>query len=503
MTQQDPRQWWRDAVIYQVYVRSFADANGDGVGDLPGIRSRLPYLAELGVDALWINPFYTSPMDDAGYDVADYRDVDPLFGTLADARALVEEAHELSLKIIVDLVPNHTSSAHAWFTEALASPPGSRARARFHFQPGKGADGELPPNDWEAVFGGSAWERVVEADGTPGEWYLHLFDPSQPDLNWGNPEVHEEFLDILRFWLDLGVDGFRVDVAHGMVKADGLPDVGFARQHEGNGSGMPPTLPYFDQEAVHEIHREWRKVLDSYEPPRIAVAEAWTPTVGAHRAVRARGRAAPGVQLPLPHREWSAARPARGHRLLPGRHGAGAAHRRRGCCPTTTSLRHVTRYGGGELGERRARAAALLMLALPGSAYVYQGEELGLPEVLDLPDEDLLQDPTWERVGPDRARSRRLPGAGAVDDRRLGPAASDRTGDAVAAAARRLVGPVGAGAAGRHRVHAGAVPRGAAHPPRPPRRSAARPRWPGGRRPPGCCTSTARTRRPAARSRAW
>ncbi|KAB2349564.1 glycoside hydrolase family 13 protein [Actinomadura rudentiformis] len=376
-------RWWRDAVIYQVYVRSFADSDGDGIGDLAGIRSRLPYLAELGVDALWLTPFYTSPMADFGYDVADYRDVDPIFGSLNDARALVRDVHEHGMRIIVDVVPNHSSDMHAWFQEALEAAPGGPERARYVFRDGRGPDGAEPPNDWESVFGGPAWTRVPD-----GQWYLHLFAPEQPDLNWENPEVHREFDDVLRFWLDLGVDGFRIDVAHGMVKAPGLPDLGYTDQISMLGREV---LPYFDQDGVHDIHRGWRRLLDSYEGERIGVAEAWAPT---------QERLADYVRPDELHQafnfhyltaDWS----ARDKRAVieeslrtVDRVGA----------PSTWVLsnhdvkRHVTRYGDGEVGVRRARAAALLMLALPGSAYVYQGEELGLAEVLDLP-EEYLQDP--------------------------------------------------------------------------------------------------------------
>ncbi|MGW0072461.1 alpha-amylase family glycosyl hydrolase, partial [Streptosporangium sandarakinum] len=257
-------RWWRDAVIYQVYVRSFADGNGDGVGDLLGVRSRLRYLADLGVDALWLTPFYTSPMADFGYDVADYRDVDPIFGSLADARALIEDAHRHGLRVIVDVVPNHTSDQHVWFQQALAAGPGSPERERYVFRRGRGENGELPPNDWESVFGGPAWTRVPD-----GEWYLRLFAPEQPDLNWEHPEVHTEFESILRFWLDMGVDGFRIDVAHGMVKAEGLPDVGHSDQVRMIGADV---VPFFDQDGVHEIHRAWRRLLDSYPGERIGVA---------------------------------------------------------------------------------------------------------------------------------------------------------------------------------------------------------------------------------------
>ncbi|MER7001358.1 alpha-amylase family glycosyl hydrolase, partial [Streptomyces sp. NPDC000410] len=276
--------WWRDAVIYQVYPRSFADGNGDGMGDLAGIRGRLPYLKELGVDAVWLSPFYASPQADAGYDVADYRAIDPMFGTLHDADALIRGAHELGLRVIVDLVPNHCSDRHDWFRQALREGPGSRLRERFHFRKGKGADGELPPNDWESIFGGPAWTWVEAPTGdggtsrpeAGGEWYLHLFAPEQPDFNWEHPAVQDEFRSILRFWLDLGVDGFRVDVAHGLVKAAGLPDIGSGDQLKLLGNDV---MPFFDQDGVHDIYRSWRRILDEYEGERVLVAEAWTPTV--------------------------------------------------------------------------------------------------------------------------------------------------------------------------------------------------------------------------------
>jgi alpha-glucosidase len=382
-----PTRWWRDAVIYQVYVRSFADSDGDGIGDLAGVHSRLPYLAELGVDALWLTPFYPSPMADFGYDVADYRDVDPMFGSLADARALIEDAHEHGLKIIVDVVPNHTSDQHPWFRDAPEAGPGSPERGRYLFRDGTGPDGALPPNDWESVFGGPAWTRVAD-----GQWYLHLFAPEQPDLDWEHPEVHAEFNDVLRFWLDLGVDGFRIDVAHGMVKRSGLPNVGYSDQIKMLGTNV---LPYFDQDGVHEIHRNWRGILDSYEGERIGVAEAWAPTAERlSRYVRA-DELHQVFNFPYLSAEWDA-RALREviEESLATAESVGA--------PTTWVLsnhdvqRHVTRYGDGATGLRRARAAALLTLALPGSAYVYQGEELGLPEVLDLP-EEFLQDPQRAR----------------------------------------------------------------------------------------------------------
>ncbi|MFI0257595.1 glycoside hydrolase family 13 protein [Streptomyces sp. NPDC017056] len=377
-------QWWRDAVIYQVYPRSFADGNGDGMGDLPGIRSRLPYLKDLGVDAVWLSPFYSSPQADAGYDVADYRVIDPAFGTLADAEAVIRDAHALSLRVIVDVVPNHCSDQHAWFRQALDEGPGSTLRDRFHFRKGRGENGELPPNDWESVFGGPAWTRVAD-----GEWYLHLFAPEQPDFNWDSPAVQDEFRSILRFWLDLGVDGFRIDVAHGLVKAPGLPDMGRTDQLKLLGNQV---LPFFDQDGVHEIYRSWRRVLDEYAGDRIGVAEAWTPSADRTALYLRPDELHQAFNFHYLNTGWDAA-------ALRTVIDASLDAMRPVGAPTTWVLsnhdvvRHATRLGGD---VRRARAAALLMLALPGSAYVYQGEELGLPEVTDLPDE-ARQDPAFFR----------------------------------------------------------------------------------------------------------
>ncbi|MFE5490900.1 alpha-amylase family glycosyl hydrolase [Streptomyces virginiae] len=384
--------WWRDAVIYQVYVRSFADSDGDGIGDLRGVRSRLPHLARLGVDAVWLTPFYVSPQADGGYDVADYRAVDPLFGDLADADELVRAAHGLGLRVIVDVVPNHTSEQHPWFRAALAGDPG--ARERYLFRRGRGADGSLPPNDWESIFGGPAWTRVAD-----GEWYLHLFAPEQPDLDWTHPEVTAEFDSVLRFWLDLGVDGFRIDVAHGMVKADGLPDIG--RGAQATLIGAEP-LPFFDQDGVHEIHRSWRRLLDSYEGARIGVAEAWAPSSERLALYVRPDELHQAFNFRFLNCPWD---PAAMRTVIDESLSATTAVG----APTTWVLsnhdvvRHVTRYGGGPRGLARARAAAMLMLSLPGSAYLYQGEELGLPEVSDLPP-DSRQDPAFRR-----GRRQRIP----------------------------------------------------------------------------------------------
>jgi alpha-glucosidase len=407
--------WWRHAVIYQVYPRSFADSSGDGIGDIPGIIDRLPHLSQLGVDALWLSPFYRSPQKDAGYDVSDYCDVDPLFGSLADAERLIDQAHSLGLRIIIDIVPNHSSDQHEWFQEALRSAPGSPARARYLFRDGKGSSGELPPNNWESVFGGPAWTRVTESDGTPGQWYLHLFDSSQPDFDWTNPEVWEFFRGVLRFWLDRGVDGFRVDVAHGMVKQEGLPDIVPVENPPLGNRG-----PHWDQDGVHDVYRDWRKVLREYGEDRVLCAEAWV--------------------LPLEKMAWYV-RPDEMHQAfnfgflatkwngpalksiisesLAAFGGVGG--------PSTWVLsnhdviRHASRLAmdfppneqptglgplspnkpDAEVGLRRARAATTMMLALPGSSYLYQGEELGLPEVVDIPD-DLREDPTFRRTNGQR-----------------------------------------------------------------------------------------------------
>ncbi|NEE02656.1 glycoside hydrolase family 13 protein [Phytoactinopolyspora halotolerans] len=406
--------WWRHATIYQVYIRSFADGNGDGEGDIGGLKSKLAYLHNLGIDAIWINPWYPSPLNDGGYDVADYRDIDPRFGDLTQAKELVSEAHDLGLKVILDIVPNHSSWQHEWFKAALEAGPDSPERARYIFRDGKGPGGDLPPNNWRSVFGGPAWERITEPDGTPGQWYFHIFDVSQPDLDWSNPEVRDEFLDVLRFWFDMGVDGFRIDVAHGMVKDMTKPDLPY---DESNLLASPKIAdhPFFDRDGVHEIYRGWREVADAYDPPRLFVAEAWVePPERLARYVRD-DELHSAFNFDYLKSPWSAAELRESIEQSMSVLGAVGA-------PATWVLenhdveRVVTRYGrldstGGtvrdrpevreydqELGYRRARAAALLMLSLPGGAYIYQGQELGLPEVLDLP-EEALQDPVWERSG--------------------------------------------------------------------------------------------------------
>ena len=385
--------WWRSAVFYQVYPRSFADSDGDGVGDLEGLRAKLGYLELLGIDALWISPVMRSPMADHGYDVSDPRDIDPLFGDLDDLDALVAEAHERGMKLTMDLVPNHTSDQHAWFRAALAAGPGSPERARYLFRDGRGEDGSEPPNNWPSIFGGPAWERVTEADGSPGQWYLHVFAPEQPDLDWTNPEVSEDLARTLRFWLDRGVDGFRIDVAHGMAKPEGLPDMDLSR-----GTRLlanDDEDPRFDHDDVHDVHRMVRSVLDEY-PGAMTVGEIWVDDDERFSRYVRPDELHLGFNFRLAMVEFDAeaVRGAIEHSL--------EAVARVGAPPTWALSNHdvarqVTRYGDGERGTARARAMVMVELALPGVVFLYNGEELGLPNV-ELPDE-ALQDPVWERSG--------------------------------------------------------------------------------------------------------
>lgn len=441
-------EWWRDAVIYQVYPRSFKDSNGDGMGDLGGVTQKLPYLKHLGVDAVWLSPFYLSPQHDAGYDVADYRTVDPRFGSLEDFDRLREEAHRLGLKIIVDLVPNHTSEDHEWFRAALTSEPGSPERDRYMFREGRGENGEEPPNNWKSLFGGRAWTRVPD-----GQWYLHLFDSSQPDLNWENPEVWEEFRAILRFWLDRGADGFRVDVAHGMIKAPGLPDwdeqVHMVEGTDAQGAQDEPdgpsktmdTGPYFDQDGVHEIYRDWHTVLQEYPGDRMLVVEAWVGPAERLACYVRPDEAQQAFNFDFLVAGWHRDR-MRDTIEISLRANAAVGAPSTWVLSNHDTVRHASRYGlssrtaypngigaqdeqphAGQ-GLRRARAAALVELSLPGSAYIYQGDELGLPEHTELPDA-ARQDPTFHRtagseLGRDGARVP-LPWAPVGDGLGFGP----------------------------------------------------------------------------------
>ncbi len=408
--------WWRSAVIYQIYPKSWADSDGDGFGDIAGIRARLAHLARLGVDAVWFSPWYTSPQADGGYDVTDFRGIDPMFGDVPDVEALVAEAHDLGIKVIVDIVPNHSSDQHLFFQAALATEPGSPEWDRYHCVRGAD-DGSNPPNDWLSAFGGPAWDPILDASGQPtGWWYLHLFDSSQPDFNWENPDVHAEFVATLKFWFDRGIDGFRIDVAFGLVKAPGYPD-------SGEGAGVEMTFgehvgfPQWDQPGVHEIWREWRRVANGYQPPRAFVGEVWVGSLEALAAYMRPDELHTAFNFDHLKCPWSAGtlRTVIDDSL----HAVGLVN-----APTTWVLenhdvpRARTKYGveatgtpfpmsntapppdvvpDDVRGQARARAALLFMLGLPGSAYIYQGQELGLPEVTDLPGE-ARQDPAFART---------------------------------------------------------------------------------------------------------
>ena len=398
--------WWRGAVIYEVYPRSFADGNGDGTGDIAGLRSRLPYLRELGIDAIWVTPWYVSPLADGGYDVADYRAIDPAFGTLEEAELVIAEALALGIRTIIDVVPNHVSDQHEWFQAALAAGPGSPERDRFWFHPGKGENGEQIPTHWISDFQGSTWTRTTDPDGTPGEWYLHLFAPQQPDLNWTHPDVVAEFESVLRFWFDRGVAGIRIDSAALLVKDPSLPEV---PAHPG-----PGEHPYVDRDELHDVYRGWRAVADAYDGTRVLVGEVWLQDTARFAQYLRPDEMHTAFNFDFMARPWDAKQLRESIEITLAAHGPVGA-------PATWVLsnhdvtRPVTRYGRGDtsfafttkrfgtptdmtVGARRARAAALLTAALPGSLYVFQGDELGLPEVEDLP-LDVLQDPMYFRSG--------------------------------------------------------------------------------------------------------
>jgi len=402
----DDPQWWRSAVIYQIYVRSFADGNGDGTGDLAGVRSRLGYLRDLGVDAIWFTPWYPSPLADGGYDVADYRDIHPDFGTLAEAEVLVQEALALGIRTIIDIVPNHVSHEHVWFTAALAAEPGSPERERFWFRDGAGPKGDDIPNHWVSPFAGETWTRTTNPDGTPGQWYLHLFTPEQPDVNWNHPDVRREHEDILKFWFDRGVAGVRIDSAALLVKDPELREI-----PENPGPGEHPNQ---DRDELHDIYRGWRAVADSYEGTRVLVGEIWLPEIDRFVKYLRPDEMHTAFNFDFLARPWDAAELRASIDETLAAHAPVQA-------PSTWVLsnhdvtRPVTRYGRDDssfaflakrfgvpsdldLGIRRARAAALLTAALPGSLYIYQGDELGLPEAEQIP-LGLLQDPMHFRSG--------------------------------------------------------------------------------------------------------
>ncbi|MDR0488760.1 MAG: glycoside hydrolase family 13 protein [Propionibacteriaceae bacterium] len=408
--------WWRSGVVYQIYPRSFADGNSDGVGDIAGITSRLPYLHKLGVDAVWLNPWYLSPLADGGYDVADYRQIDPRFGSLQDAEDLIKKAADMGIRVIVDIVPNHVSDQHPWFKAALASEPGSEERSRFWFHDGRDGDPTHMPTNWLSSFRGNTWTRTTNADGSPGQWYLHLFTPEQPDLNWNHPEVRTEHEEILKFWFDRGAAGVRVDSAVLIIKDPSLPDDPTLLDNP------PPdaSQPFVDLDEIHEVYQSWRTIADSYDPPRIIVGEVWLPDTNRFAAYLGSNEMHTAFNFDFMTRAWD---PSELHSSITATLAAHAPVN----APATWVLsnhdvtRPVTRYGRTDtsfafekkrfgtptdlvLGTRRARAAFLLCAALPGSLYIYQGDELGLPENEELPRE-VIEDPMYfrsEGVDPGR-----------------------------------------------------------------------------------------------------
>lgn len=401
-------EWWKTACIYQIYPRSFNDTTGNGLGDLNGITAKVKYLDSLGIDAVWLSPFFPSHLYDGGYDVDDYMNVDSRLGTLEDFDNLVKELHSHGIKIYVDIVANHTSIHHKWFEEAIKAEPNSVERNRYIFRDGKGKNGELPPNDWPSHFGPEAWTRIVEPNGKLGQWYYHMFAPQQPDLNWANPEVREHFKTILKFWGDRGVDGFRVDVAHGMSK-----DLTEPFKSKPTLSPMMEDDPIFDRDENHVIFREWRKLFNSYTPSLSAVAEANAEKASRRILYAREDELGQAFNFDLLKSPWDAEHMFNvidANTNLAKEYGTASTW----VLSNHDKVRHVSRYAlpngtdykawlmtDGQspmpdylVGTARAKAATMLMLALPGSAYIYQGEELGLREVANI-DTGLLQDPVW------------------------------------------------------------------------------------------------------------
>ncbi len=423
LTEMQNPDWWRSAVIYQIYPRSFADANHDGSGDIQGVIQNIDYLVELGVDAIWFSPWFPSPDKDGGYDVADYCDIKPEFGTLADAKELIEKAHSVGIKVIIDIVPNHCSDEHEWFQRAKKTAPPSADWDYFHVIEGR--PGGLPPNDWKSLFGGSAWEEIIHDGTATGFYYLHIFDKGQPDLNWENPKIHAEFDKILRFWFDLGIDGFRVDVAHGLYKAAGYPEHAGEEEVRDDTGGLLDVrpLPFFDQPEVHPVYRRWRSIADEYSPARMFVAEAWVPTVERLSKYLRADELHSGFNFGFLMAGWdywglrtnienslkdmaTLAIPTtwvvENHDVprIVTRFGVDTklVHHADSGDPTDKDSSHyIPNSAELDRGRNRSRAMAMLLAALPGSMYLYQGQELGLDEVRDLPDE-LRQDPVFKNT---------------------------------------------------------------------------------------------------------
>ena len=379
--------WWKGAVIYQVYPRSFQDSDGDGIGDLAGIEQRLDYLVDLGVDAVWLSPIFPSPMADFGYDISDHRGVDPRFGTLGDLDRLVAAAHARGLRLILDYVPNHTSDQHPWFKDSRAARDAPRRDWYIWADP---APGGGPPNNWLSNFGGSAWAW----DASTGQYYLHAFLKDQPDLNWRNPAVQAAMLDVLRFWLDRGIDGFRIDVLWHLIKAEGLPD----------NPPNPDWTPLMgdehrllqrhsaDQDAVHPLAARMRRLTDSYPGERILIGEVYLPI---DRLVRYYGdHGAPEMHLPFNFHLIACPWTADAVRALVAEYEAALPP---GAWPNWVLGNHDRPRIAARIGQAQARVAAMLLLTLRGTPTLYYGDELGIGAVAIPP--QAVRDP-WELNEP-------------------------------------------------------------------------------------------------------
>ena len=409
------KNWWRQAAIYQIYPRSFKDSNGDGIGDIKGITSKIGYLSSLNLDAVWLSPFFPSALADGGYDVDDYRDVDPKLGSLADFDEMLAKLHEVGIRVFVDIVPNHSSNLHEWFKEAIAAEPGSAARNRYIFRDGKGANGELPPTDWPSHFAPSAWTHESKMGGKHNQWYCHLFAPEQPDFNWDNREIEEDFLKTLKFWADRGVDGFRIDVAHGMKKdlsepLKNQPNFPSYKELEQN----PGQNVLFDRDELHDVYKEWRQLFDQYDPPRVAVAEASVPPsrLVKYASPDELGQSfnfelfdanfnAGEFKLIIDRALVNAKKNGSSTTWCINNHDQMRPATKFGLLPTVDRIRWRNSNGTAspldeKLGVQSAVAASMLIMALPGCTYIYQGEELGLLEVMDIPESE-IQDPQYLR----------------------------------------------------------------------------------------------------------
>ncbi len=408
------KNWWRQAAIYQIYPRSFADTDGNGIGDLKGVTSKVDYLASLSLDAVWLSPFYPSPLADGGYDVADYRNVDPKLGTLEDFDEMLAALHARGIRVFVDIVPNHSSHLHQWFKDAIDSTPGSKERARYIFRDGRGANGEIPPTDWPSHFAPSAWTHESAWGGKHNQWYMHWFAPEQPDWNWDNPEVEADFLATLKFWADRGVDGFRIDVAHALKKDLSEPLRMRATMEYDAPQNLEGTGILMDRNEVLDVYRTWRKLFNSYDPPRVAVAEA-----NVHPSRMPLYASEDTLGQSFDFRFIDAAFTARNYKECVSQSLELAKKNKSSTTWTLGNhdqMRYATKLGlhpivdrndwllshgqshpvDFEIGTRCSVAANLFILALPGCTYIYQGDELGIHEVANIPF-DQVQDPVYLR----------------------------------------------------------------------------------------------------------